>query len=111
MQCRSNSLPVRCSKLSVQMPRERRRGAKAARPSFAVASPALAKALAGTRAAHRRAVQARNRLQAKRARHDTRAWQVKRRERTRQLIELGGLVATADQIGRASCEERGCQYG
>ena len=36
---------------------------------------------------------ARNRLLAKRARHDTRAWQVKRRERTRQLIELGGLVA------------------
>src|SRR3546814_1136525 len=98
MQCRSNALPFGCSKLWVQMPRERRRGAKAARPSFAVASPALAKALAGTRAAHRRAVQARNRLQAKRARHDTRAWQVKRRERTRQLIELGGLVAKADLI-------------
>src|SRR3546814_12950209 len=98
MQCRSECLPVRGSKRSVQMPLERRRGAKAARPSFAGASPALAKALAGTRAAHRRAVQARNRLQAKRARHDTRAWQVKRRERTRQLIELGGLVAKADLI-------------
>lgn len=43
-------------------------------------------------------MQARNRLQAKQARHDTRAWQVKRRERTRQLIELGGLVAKADLI-------------
>lgn len=43
-------------------------------------------------------MQARNRLQAKRARHDTRAWQVKRRERTRQLIELGGLIAKADLI-------------
>ncbi len=43
-------------------------------------------------------MQARNRLLAKRARHDTRAWQVKRRERTRQLIELGGLVAKADLI-------------
>ena len=43
-------------------------------------------------------MQARNRLQAKRARHDTREWQVKRRERTRQLIELGGLVAKADLI-------------
>lgn len=43
-------------------------------------------------------MQARNRLQAKRARHDTRAWQVKRRERTRQLIELGGLVAKADLV-------------
>ena len=40
----------------------------------------------------------RNRLLAKRARHDTRAWQVKRRERTRQLIELGGLVAKAGLI-------------
>jgi hypothetical protein len=27
-----------------------------------------------------------------------RAWQVKRRERTRQLIELGGLIAKADLI-------------
>lgn len=43
-------------------------------------------------------MQARNRLQAKRARHDTREWQVKRRERTRQLIELGGLIAKADLI-------------
>jgi hypothetical protein len=78
--------------------RERRRGARAARHSFARAAPALAVALAATRAALRRAVQARNRLQAKRARHDTRAWQVKRRERTRQLIELGGLVAKADLV-------------
>ena len=46
----------------------------------------------------RRAVQARTRLQAKQARHDHRDWQVKRRERTRQLIELGGLVAKADLI-------------
>ena len=43
-------------------------------------------------------MQARNRLQAKRARHDTRMWQVKRRERTRQMIELGGLVAKADLV-------------
>lgn len=43
-------------------------------------------------------MQARNRLQAKRARHDTREWQVKRRERTRQLIELGGLIAKADLV-------------
>lgn len=40
----------------------------------------------------------RNRLFAKRARHDAREWQVKRRERTRQLIELGGLVAKAGLI-------------
>jgi hypothetical protein len=39
-----------------------------------------------------------NRLLAKRARHDTRTWQVKRRDRTRQLIELGGLVAKAGLV-------------
>jgi hypothetical protein len=41
---------------------------------------------------------ARNRLQAKQARHDHRGWQVKRRERTRHLIELGGLIAKAGLI-------------
>lgn len=40
----------------------------------------------------------RNRLLARRARRDTRGWQVKRRERTRQLIELGGLVAKAGLV-------------
>lgn len=43
-------------------------------------------------------MQARNRRLATLARHDTRAWQVTRRERTRQLIELGGLVAKAGLI-------------
>jgi len=46
----------------------------------------------------KRATAARHRLLAQRARDDTRAWQVKRRERTRQLIELGGLVAKAELI-------------
>lgn len=31
-------------------------------------------------------------------RHDRRAWQVKRRERTRRLIELGGLVVKAELV-------------
>lgn len=39
-----------------------------------------------------------HRLQAKIAREDKRAWVVKRRERTRQLIELGGLVVKAGLI-------------
>ena len=39
-----------------------------------------------------------NRAQLSRARNDKRAWVVKRRERTRQLIELGGLVAKAGLI-------------
>lgn len=41
---------------------------------------------------------ARHRLEAERARYDTRAWIVKRRERTRLLIELGGLVAKAELV-------------
>ena len=37
-------------------------------------------------------------MQVSRARDDKREWMVKRRERTRQLIELGGLIAKADLI-------------
>ena len=40
----------------------------------------------------------RNRRITKIARNDTRAWVMKRRERTRQLIELGGLVAKAGLV-------------
>ena len=41
---------------------------------------------------------ARRRLEVRRARHDTREWVVKRRERTRRLIELGGLVVKAGLV-------------
>ena len=37
-------------------------------------------------------------MKLRRARHDSRAWVVKRRERTRQLIELGGLVAKSGLV-------------
>jgi hypothetical protein len=40
----------------------------------------------------------RNRLDAARARHDTRQWVQDRRQRTRHLIELGGLVQKAGLI-------------
>ena len=40
----------------------------------------------------------RNRLDADRARTDTRDWAKVRRERTRHLIELGGLVIKADLV-------------
>lgn len=40
----------------------------------------------------------RNRLDAARARTDTRDWAVARRERTRHLIELGGLVDKAGLV-------------
>ena len=46
----------------------------------------------------RRNRQAINRLKARAARHDWRDWQVKRRERTRHLIELGGLVVKAGLV-------------
>lgn len=38
------------------------------------------------------------RLEAVRARSDNRAWAVERRARTRQLIELGGLVQKAGLV-------------
>jgi hypothetical protein len=77
--------------------RERRPGANAALRTFR-AAPILAEQLAKTLAAPKRSIQARNRLLAHRARHDMRDWRVKRRERTRQLIELGGLIAKAELI-------------
>ena len=40
----------------------------------------------------------RNRLDADRTRTDTRDWAKARRERTRHLIELGGLVIKADLV-------------
>src|SRR3546814_13619544 len=46
----------------------------------------------------RRLTAMRHRLEAVKARTGTREWQVKRRERTRQLIELGGLVVKAGLV-------------
>ena len=40
----------------------------------------------------------RRRLELVQARTGMRDWQIKRRERTRQLIELGGLVAKAELV-------------
>ncbi|WP_426258744.1 conjugal transfer protein TraD [Sphingomonas sp. DC1600-2] len=53
---------------------------------------------------------ARNRLLLMHARHDTRDWQVKRRERTRQLIELGGLIAKAGLI-KLTDDDRAVIFG
>lgn len=58
----------------------------------------------------RRLESARRRLEAKRARHDTRDWIVTRRERTRQLIELGGLVVKAGLVELAN-DDRATLYG
>ena len=53
---------------------------------------------------------ARHRLLAIRSRNDTRNWIVKRRERTRHLIELGGLVAKAGLIELAD-DDRAVIFG
>jgi hypothetical protein len=52
----------------------------------------------------------RHRLEAARARSDTREWVVKRRERTRHLIELGGLVAKAGLV-ELTGDNRAAIYG
>lgn len=49
-------------------------------------------------------------MAATQARRDLRDWQVKRRERTRQLIELGGLVAKAGLI-EATEDDRAVIFG
>ncbi len=51
-----------------------------------------------TTARLRRLAVQRNRLDAAHARTDTRDWAKARRERTRHLIELGGLVLKADLV-------------
>ncbi len=50
------------------------------------------------------------RLIGRRARDDAREWVVKRRERTRRLIELGGLVAKAG-IVELTDDDRTVIYG
>ena len=57
-----------------------------------------------------RATAAKHRLEAAKARTDLRDWQVKRRERTRQLIELGGLVVKAG-LADLTDDDRAAIYG
>jgi hypothetical protein len=58
----------------------------------------LLRELQATAARLRRLVVERNRLDAARARADTRDWARERRERTRHLIKLGGLVQKAGLV-------------
>jgi hypothetical protein len=53
---------------------------------------------------------ARHRLEAKKARTDMREWVVQRRERTRHLIELGGLVVKAGLVDLTD-DDRATIYG
>ncbi len=66
--------------------------------------------LKANRTALYRLMAARHRLEAVKARTDMREWQVKRRERTRQLIELGGLVVKAGLVELAD-DDRATLYG
>jgi hypothetical protein len=52
----------------------------------------------------------RHRLELAQARSGMREWQIKRRERTRQLIELGGLVVKAGLVELAD-DDRAMLYG
>jgi hypothetical protein len=52
----------------------------------------------------------RHRLELAQARTGMREWQIKRRERTRQLIELGGLVAKAGLVDLTD-DNRAMLYG
>ncbi|MBP7818250.1 MAG: conjugal transfer protein TraD [Phenylobacterium sp.] len=79
---------------------QRRGGANAGPPSFN-GGRGPAKALASlqtTTRAQRRTATALARVEAARARADNRGWAVERRARTRQLIELGGLVQKAGLV-------------
>lgn len=58
----------------------------------------------------RKAEAMRHRAELARARHDVRDWVVKRRARTRRLIELGGLVVKAELV-ELTDDDRATLYG
>lgn len=66
--------------------------------------------LLATEQALARNVTARRRAEAGQRRHDTREWVVERRERTRHLIELGGLVQKSGLVVLAG-DDRATLYG
>ncbi len=77
-----------------------RGGAYAEPPSFngGRGRAKMAASLRATALAQQRTAAAMSRAEAVRARSDNRAWAVERRARTRQLIELGGLVQKAGLV-------------
>ncbi|WP_425998225.1 conjugal transfer protein TraD [Caulobacter sp. DWR1-3-2b1] len=80
------------------------------RGSFAAGRQTLRALLAATNDATRRTTAAQHRLEAGRARTDTRAWVMQRRERTHHLIELGGLVQKAGLV-ELTGDDRAALYG
>ncbi|MGQ2940252.1 MULTISPECIES: conjugal transfer protein TraD [Sphingomonadaceae] len=70
----------------------------------------MAAALTASQATLRRTQAQRNRLILANARNDNRDWRVNRRERTRRLIELGGLVVKSG-IDQLVDDDRAVIYG
>ena len=66
--------------------------------------------LVATEQALARNTAARRRAESGQRRHDTREWVVERRERTRHLIELGGLVQKSGLVELAG-DDRATLYG
>ena len=66
--------------------------------------------LKATEQALARNAAARRRAESGQRRHDTREWVVERRERTRHLIELGGLVQKSGLVELAG-DDRATLYG
>ena len=81
-----------------------------AQPSFKDAGARLGDALAAMHKAETKLAQARRRVEAAARRADTRGWVVARRERTRHLIELGGLVQKAGLVDLTD-DDRATLYG
>ena len=106
----SRSLKQSADAIAMFCSATRKAGASAARHFFAALPTNLRANLAAIQKALRRATAARHRLEAQRARHDTREWVVKRRERTRHLIELGGLVRKSGLVDLTG-DDRAVLYG
>ena len=92
------------------MPGKGRHGPGAAPHSFRAGRAELYRGLAVTLAALNRCRSARSRHQAAQSRHDMRTWEIERRQRTRHLIELGGLVVKAGIVDLTG-DDRAMIYG
>ena len=88
----------------------RRRGLRKVPPFFSGAGGKQAMLLNATNRALRRTSSATLRAEAGQRRTDSRAWVVDRRARTRQLIELGGLVQKAGLVDLTG-DDRAAIYG
>src|SRR3546814_13466309 len=100
MRSMSMCWPAPCSTLS---PKHRskeigRRGAPMALPSFSGAGAKLSAVMQTIVRAQAKLQQATLRTEAGQRRHDSREWVMRRKERTRHLIELGGLVQKAGLV-------------